>query len=441
MKQKNVILMVVAVGCGLVAAFLTTQINAKPKSEQVEVLVAAKDLAVGTLMSKAEMPKLVTRKKVAKESLPPKFVVDESELLDKRLSTAVQADQTFNPEGLSTRGVIILPEGKDMISLPVSAGAAAAGFIGPGSKVDVLATLQVGKLIRAFPLLVDMHVLAVDTHTEYDKKGVFPTINNVSLAVSQEQALLLALAKQRGCRLELLLRHPNKPVDPNYNISKVKLLLSEESRGGVTPTAGENQGETPTPEDRPPTTTVPPVDSKPNVEVVKVLKAAAPIPANTEITKDLLAQSFVEKEVPKEHAEALQACTDLTPFFGQVFKTDVPKDSLVIKGMFGPQSSKASPREEFIPDKKGPTEEASPAPKPEPTPSRPTRDTYSHSASGTLVYRYEEVAPNDWRLKAVLTPEQARNPKAAPAAGSEGNPQEKSPEAEKSADMSKKKID
>ena len=29
MKQKNLILMVVAVGCGLVAAFLTTQINAQ----------------------------------------------------------------------------------------------------------------------------------------------------------------------------------------------------------------------------------------------------------------------------------------------------------------------------------------------------------------------------------------------------------------------------
>ena len=32
MKQKNMILMVVAVGCGLVAAFLTTQINARAES-------------------------------------------------------------------------------------------------------------------------------------------------------------------------------------------------------------------------------------------------------------------------------------------------------------------------------------------------------------------------------------------------------------------------
>ena len=54
MKQKNVILMVVAVGCGLVAAFLTTQINAKPKVEQVEVVVALKDLPVGTVIELLE---------------------------------------------------------------------------------------------------------------------------------------------------------------------------------------------------------------------------------------------------------------------------------------------------------------------------------------------------------------------------------------------------
>ena len=34
MKQKNVILMVVAVGCGLVAAFLTSQMSAKGQIEQ-----------------------------------------------------------------------------------------------------------------------------------------------------------------------------------------------------------------------------------------------------------------------------------------------------------------------------------------------------------------------------------------------------------------------
>src|SRR5262245_48444322 len=97
MKQKNLILMVVAVGCGLVAAFLTTQINAKPKVEMVRVLVAAKNLPVGTMFTKADLPTLTNWKEMPKDSLPPAFVVSEEELLDKRLSSQIPKDTTFNP--------------------------------------------------------------------------------------------------------------------------------------------------------------------------------------------------------------------------------------------------------------------------------------------------------------------------------------------------------
>jgi pilus assembly protein CpaB len=45
MAQRNLLLMVVAVGCGLGAAFLTTRISAEPKIEQIEVFVAAKNIA------------------------------------------------------------------------------------------------------------------------------------------------------------------------------------------------------------------------------------------------------------------------------------------------------------------------------------------------------------------------------------------------------------
>lgn len=431
MKQKNMILMVVAIGCGLVAAFLTTQINAKPKSEQVEVIVAAKDLAVGTLMSKNDIPKLITKKKVPKDSLPATFVVDESELLDKRLSAPVLADQTFNPSALSTRGVIILPEGKDMISLPVSVANAAAGFIGPGSKVDVLATMKTANKLFAFPLLVDMHILAVDTHTSYDtKQGVFPNMSMVSLAVTQEQALILQLAKQRGCHVELLLRHPNKPIDPKYDIAKVKKILQDDQVGGVHPSEGRSTGDPLSPESSP--TPVPPVQEapapSPKAEVVKVLKATVDIPANTEITKDLLASSFTEKEIPKETFDVLQAYSDLSPFLGQVFKTAVVKDQLVLKGMIGPATTKAAPQDPFSPPK--PEME----PKPEPkvvAPPRRIHDLAAHSTNGTHIYRYEEISPGEWRLKQVLTPEEsAREPKqpAAPDAPATPATPEKSPE-------------
>jgi pilus assembly protein CpaB len=407
MKQKNLILMVVAVGCGLVAAFLTTQINAKPKVEMVEVLVAAKDLPVGTLLAKNDLPKLVKHKQVPKDSLPTEFVVDENDLAEKRLTKEVSADQLFEPKKLSSKGVIILPEGKHMVSLSISPQHAAAGFIGPGSKVDILATLKVGNRLNAFPLMIDMLVLAVDTHTTANSKdGTFANMSSVSFAVSQEQALVLSMAKSRGCQLDLMLRHPNTPPDAKYNIAQVKKILQDESQGGVHATANPSsetvRTDIQTPESGPPVAPNrdPGTPGTAKAEVVKVLKAVADIPENTEITKDLVQLAFSTQEMPKEAADLAQAYGDLTPFFGQVFKTPVKKGQLVVTGMVGPQASKAPPQDRDT--------EAKGDPKPEkPVVVRRTHDLAMHNVNGTTIYRYEEVAPNEWRLKQVLTPEQA----------------------------------
>ena len=55
-KNKNMILMVVAVGIGLAAAFLTSQIGAKTAAapETVKLPVAKMELAVGTLLGRED---------------------------------------------------------------------------------------------------------------------------------------------------------------------------------------------------------------------------------------------------------------------------------------------------------------------------------------------------------------------------------------------------
>ena len=68
MKQKNLILMVVAVGCGLVAAFLTSQMSAKPAADTTDVVVAAIDIPVGVVIGKDDLGKYLKTKKVAKDA-------------------------------------------------------------------------------------------------------------------------------------------------------------------------------------------------------------------------------------------------------------------------------------------------------------------------------------------------------------------------------------
>lgn len=193
----------------------------------IEVYVAARDLPVGTFFSREELKSLVKLKKLPKDGLPPTYITNAEELLEKRNSRPLRAEETFHPQDL-VKGVLTLPEGHDLVSVQVSLSNL-PGFIGPGNRVNVIATVRKGNKLHAFPLLVNKLVLAVDTQS-FPKDGTFPTVNTVSFAVKEKEALLLSLAKSRGCNIELILRHPNKSSedDKDYNLDAVIKLLSEE---------------------------------------------------------------------------------------------------------------------------------------------------------------------------------------------------------------------
>jgi Flp pilus assembly protein CpaB len=417
MKQKNVILMVVAVGCGLVAAFLTSQMSAKSQVEQVEVVVAAKDLPVGTVLTRDDLKASVRMKKVPKDGLPPAFVTNPEDLVDKRLARPVRAEETFNPQDLTKGGVITLPEGYDMVSLQVGVAQAAAGFVGPGSRVNVNATLRLGNKLYAFPLLVNMLVVAVDTNTAYTKDGTFPSMNTVSFAVKEKEALLLQLAKNRGCALELLLRHPTKSseADKNYNIDEVlKLLQDEQNPGGIKGSVGEGKNggtqpdemlkkdETKKPDEG---RSVEPAPAAPQFAVVRVMVAKRDIAPHTDVTNELIAEAFEPREVPKDLVN--DALLDLTEALNKQFKTGVAKGQWVTRSMVGLEP-KPAPQDGFVPPKPGeaPGKPSLPG-EVKPVVKRKTLDVSVHTSNGTVIYRFEEVAPGQWKAVAVMTPEQA----------------------------------
>lgn len=427
MKQKNVILMVVAVGCGLVAAFLTSQMTAK-NQEMVDVLVASRDLTVGTTFTKEEIAKQVAYKKLPKDSLPPVLVHIPDDLIGKKLSRPLHTGETFNPADLSVGGVVI-PDGYDMVSMPVNVGNAVAGFVGPGSRVDVLATVRLTNKLHAFPLLTNMQVLAVDTVTTYDKNGVFPQLNSVSFAVKDKQALLIKMAEARGCSLSLKLRHANKKQESEEEIARLikeaeDLLRDEQNPGGIKNAGTDESNRTKQPETKVEVPTVTPDTKKPDPVVkqpeviaphipsVKVPVAKADIAPNTDITADLIAEWFEWKELPKEFAE--EAVLDLGEFMGKALKTGVAKGQWVTKAMVGAQAPKPAPQDPFV-NPKPPQEEpkdpkdlkpVQPA-ETNPVVKRKTHDVAIHTPSGTVIHRYEEVKPGQWKKVAELTPEQA----------------------------------
>jgi Flp pilus assembly protein CpaB len=225
--RTGLVVLLVLVGLAPIGWVVLT-VRQRPEVEMVELLVAAKDLPVGTMLTREDLAgeKIVKGKKVPRSELPPAFVTDREDLVDKKLSRPVRAGEPFDPQELNTRGAITTPPGLDMVSLQI--GSSAVGFVGPGSRVDVLAAVRDGTKLRAFPLLVNMLVVAVDTHPIY--RGGVPDPPLVSLPVTEKQALVLALAKGRGYSLEVVLRDPEKgpETDKDYDIDKLIKLLSVE---------------------------------------------------------------------------------------------------------------------------------------------------------------------------------------------------------------------
>ncbi|MBX9579319.1 MAG: Flp pilus assembly protein CpaB [Gemmataceae bacterium] len=408
MKQKNLVLMAVAVGCGLTAAFLTSRMSAKtPVVETVELLVAAKDLPVGTMLTKDDLPKLVKKKQVSRDAVPAKAVEAVEELADKRLTRAVRADEAFNPADLTKGGAVSIPPGMSMASLQVNVAQAVAGFVGPGSRVDVLASIRLKNQVRALPILVNMLVLAVDNQVIIPKEGSFQSVNTVSFAVDRRQALLIKLALARSCEISLLLRNPedkDPPEDAGYDIDAViKLLQDDKTKAEV---RDDGEGVAPPPAPKP--------------ETVAVPVAVADIPAGTVLTADLFAdpKAFAPKELPKDLAG--DALSEFGPYLGQTFKSGLGKGQWATAGLIGPAEPKPGAKDAFTPPKEAvvkdppkPAETSKPAPKPA---ARKTHEVAVHTSSGTRVLRYEEVSPGVWRQQAGTAPAaRAPQPETPPA--------------------------
>lgn len=105
---------------------------------------------------------------------------------------------------------VITPEHR-AVSVKVDNVIGVAGFIAPGARVDVLATIRRVDLERAIPfskvILQDVRVLAIDQKLEEARNGDPAVVNVVTLEVDPVQAEHLIYAAHEG-RLQLALRSP-----------------------------------------------------------------------------------------------------------------------------------------------------------------------------------------------------------------------------------------
>lgn len=423
MKQKNIVLMVVAVGCGLVAAILTATVRSKPV-EQVEVIVAVKDLNIGTTFTASEMNALVKRKSVPKDGLPPTYVTNFDELLEKRLSRPMRAEEPINPADLN-KG-IPLPEGCDLMSLSVSAAGAAAGFVPPGSRVDIRATLRDGDKVKVLKLLIDTLIISANQDLTSAGRPVYQDLQLVGLALNQKQIALVKLAQSRNCELSLTLRGDKRgpDADKDYDIEKVFRELSGEKDKVDDRKGADNEGKKGP--DAPPVAqpvAPAPQEKKPTIKVWMATRDIAP---GTPVTPELLGEAFVGQE--KDADAAADALIEFGDTTDKVFAFGVEQGKWITKKTFGKAPIRSNgPRDREI-DQLPPPQAQPPVITPTPVVEAPPakRETFDipvTGPSGTILHRFEKLPNGKTRKIAEFTPEQAAAADAqaeAPKAGPQG---------------------
>jgi pilus assembly protein CpaB len=103
--------------------------------------------------------------------------------------------------------IILLPPGEQAVAIKVSPDGT-AGFIMPGSRVDVVAVTpgREGQKPANATILEDVEVLAVDEPARAPEGGAAQPTNVVTLRVTQKQAEVLA--GHADATLRLVLRKP-----------------------------------------------------------------------------------------------------------------------------------------------------------------------------------------------------------------------------------------
>jgi pilus assembly protein CpaB len=236
------------------------------------VVVAASDLSLGAEL-KAEDLKVLN---FPQGQAPEGAFAAPPELVGRGLIVSVVKGEPFLPGKLAAKEAgaglpPVIPDGMRAVSVRVNEVIGVAGYVLPGSRVDVITTVSPTNQMQDMTskvVLANVLTLTAGTRMEQDQKDGKPVqVTVVTLAVSPEQAERLALASTEG-KVQLALRNPldqSAPATPG--IKPAGLLGGVKTPAPVTQTASTSSTRRRDPQAV--TVAAAPVVSAPTVEVIR----------------------------------------------------------------------------------------------------------------------------------------------------------------------------
>lgn len=227
MKMKSIVLMAVALGCGLVAMFGVQQVMSGSKksaeANTVKILMATVEIPAGTMLVEDQN---VAFKDCPVSMVPEGAVKTPEQFKDRAVRFTTPAGVVVMAHTLGEPGVsgaaLKIPKGMRVVTIPVDTTTSHSGQLMPGDHVDVLATYKVrhaeqGMINKTATILQCIKVFSSDNVREPGSaEGAEIKAKNISLLVTPEQANFLMLAKNKGT-LQLALRAPGDEVLQDAN--------------------------------------------------------------------------------------------------------------------------------------------------------------------------------------------------------------------------------
>ncbi len=239
-RSRSLVLLFLALASGAAAAWLSIGYLRRqarpllnPAAAAGRAVVAARDLPVGAVLTERDIRTVDW----PGDAVPPGLVSRPEDVLGRGIITAMRLHEPVLEAKLAPRGrggslPIIIDEGMRALSIRVDDVVGVAGFVVPGTRVDVLLTMDGegtnGPTTKA--ILQNLQALAAGQALSADAEGRPMPVPVVTVMVSPEQAETLTMAANQG-RIQLALRNALDTLPIRTTGARAATLLGG-SRGG-----------------------------------------------------------------------------------------------------------------------------------------------------------------------------------------------------------------
>ena len=230
MRAKSMLLLLVAIGCGVVASVAVSQIvlDSKDNSQTAEILVVTKNISAAAKIT----PDHYRLEKWPIDRIPEGAIIDPKSVEGKFAKQPLYPNEPFIEVKLANKGKeLFVPEGYRVFDLQVNDNTGGSGYISPGDRVDVFGFFDKGmrnNTSKSVRVMENLEVWMVDGIAVIDPEqpaNARRSSSTFQLLVRDKQYTVLDTAQNLG-KLRVALRPPQQDEQGNNKLDEGDNFLS-----------------------------------------------------------------------------------------------------------------------------------------------------------------------------------------------------------------------